>query len=212
MSCSIGVGITSTPERDLVNYELWNHYLPDDCDFVVYFDENHEGVAKSKNRLLKELEECDHIFLFDDDCYPINDGWWQSYVNHDEPHLMYQFKLPNKPASDMQELYRDEDTVAYSHTRGAMIYIERRVLDVVGGFDTKYVNGFEHADLTTRIHNAGLTTHRAQDVPNSDQLLYCLDQDARVESTIKPDPKIKAKNFKYYQSQKKSKAYKEFRT
>lgn len=205
----IGIGITTTPERNLVDLSRWREFMPPYARLTICCDTDLEGVAVNKNRLLAELEDCDHIFLFDDDTYPIASDWWKPYIEHPEPHLMYQFKLPGKPATDMRELYRDDITVAYSHTRGAMIYIERRVLDIVGGMDTRYVNGFEHPDWTTRIHNAGLTTHRAMDVPNSKELLYCMDQDGLVESSI---PKSHRGNYELYVKSRNSKEYKEFRS
>lgn len=227
MRYNVGIGITTrnrsqTLQKTLDQIrkhtpEVFTIVVVDDASddvhrsALVRFKEN-VGVARAKNACLSLLSDCDHIFLFDDDTFPIGKDWWKPYVEHPEPHLMYQFKLPNKPKTDMQELYRDEKTVAYSHTRGAMIYIDRKVLSVVGGFDTKYgLGGFEHPDWTNRIHNAGLTTHRAMDIPNSCELLYCLDQDSRVESTIPKDIKLESKNYRYYRSQLKSKEYKEYR-
>lgn len=224
MNSKIGIGITTRDRNQVFAYSLSRlvEHLPKDCTLAIVDDnskvpvaeadyrfETNVGVARAKNKCLELLKDCDHIFLFDDDTYPINDGWWQPYINHDEPHLMYQFKLPNKPESDMQLLYQDEDTTSWSHTRGAMIYLERRVLDAVGGFDTKYgLGGFEHPDFTNRVHNAGLTTHRAMDVVNSNELLYCLDQDGKVDSSV--NLRDKTKNYKYYQSQRKSKEFKEY--
>lgn len=173
--------------------------------------EKNVGIARAKNKCLEMAYDwgADHIFLLDDDVMPLQHKWWEPYINHPEPHLMLQFKLPGKPDSDMRELYRDDKTVAYSHTRGAMIYVERRVLDVVGGFDIAYGKaGYEHPDFTNRIHNAGLTTHRAMDVPGSDLLLYCLDKSGSISSTIKG---IKS-NYRLYRSNLKSKEYKEFRS
>lgn len=204
----IGIGITTTPERNVLDLLNWRGLIPKEAEFVIYKDIEHFGVAYAENQILKELQYCDHIFLFDDDCWPIAPNWWRPYVEHPEPHLMYQFKLQGKPATDMQEVYRDDRTVAYTHTRGAMIYLERRVLDVVGGFDTRYGRGgYEHPDFTNRIHNAGLTTHRAMDVPNSHELLYCLDQDGKSESTLKGV----IGNHKLYMQQKNSREYMEFR-
>lgn len=206
----IGIGITTTPERNVLDLVNWKGLIPEGADFIIVNDAAHFGVAHSKNELLRQLQYCDHIFLFDDDTYPIAPNWWRPYIEHPEPHLMYQFKLPSKPADDMRELYRDETTVAYSHTRGAMIYIERRVLDVVGGMDTAYgLAGYEHPDWTNRIHNAGLTTHRAMDVPNSDHLLYCLDQDGLVESSI---PGTNKPNHELYRRSKLSREYKEYKS
>lgn len=206
----IGIGITTTPERNVLDLLNWRGLVPPGAQFCIFKDTSHFGVAHAKNRLLDQLQYCDHIMLFDDDCWPIKKDWWKFYVEHKEPHLMYQFKLPSKPASDMQELYRDDKTVAYSHTRGAMLYIEGRVLDVVGGMDAAYgLAGYEHPDWTSRIHNAGLTTYRAMDVPNSHELLYCLDQDGLVESSI---PKGHKGNYELYRKSKTSSEYKEFRS
>lgn len=209
----IGIGITTTPRRNVYDEFIWNALLPIGSETIVVCDDRYEGVAASKNKCLKYLYEndCTDIFLFDDDCVPIINDWWKPYVEHPEQHLMYQFKLPSKPAKDMLELFRNEKTVAYSHTRGAMLYIERRVLDVVGGFDTRYINGFEHPDWTNRIFNAGLTTFRAMDVPNSHELFYCLDQDREIESSIPRNHANRMKNLAIYRESKNSREYKEFR-
>lgn len=213
----IGIGITTVPERIQVlkkSIAEWDKYLPSEYRFYIYTDEAHKGIPYSKNKCLKYLYEagCDDIFLCDDDTFPIKNEWWKPYAGHKEPHLMYQFKLPGKPDSDMREIYRDEYTVAYTHTRGAMIYIHRELLDVVGGMDTAYGKGtFEHPDWTNRIHNAGLTTYRAMDVPNSHKLFYCLDQDGKVESTIGHiKEKNRLKNSLLYRQNRNSKEHKEF--
>lgn len=210
----IGIGVTTVPERDAIfqaSHIRLNRFRPSvEIILVVNVDKSHEGIPASKNKCLNYLHEneCDHIFLFDDDTFPIADDWWRPYVESKEPHLMYQFKLPGRGPKDMTELYRDDKTVAYSHTRGAMLYVERRVLDVVGGMDTDYGLGmYEHTDWTNRIHNAGLTTHRAMDVPGSDKLLYCFDQDSAVESSIK---ELRG-NHKLYVKNRWSKEFKEFR-
>ncbi len=208
----IGIGISTTPNRDVLDHTLkqWNKYLPDDATIIVLKDSDYKGVARTKNQLLQWLGACEHIFLADDDCYPIAKDWHKPYIESKEPHLMYQFKLPNKPKSDMRELYRDDKIVSYSHTRGAFIYVHRDVLAVVGGFNPAYGRfGYEHPDWTNRIHNAGLTTHRAMDVPSSDKLLYCLDQDGKVESSVS---KTTRGNFRLYNESKDSKEYMEYRT
>lgn len=214
----IGIGISTTPDRREVFYESLHNWMlttsgygKNEIKFVVETDNAYKGVSVTKNKLLSQLDDCDHIFLFDDDTYPLVPNWWKPYVESKEPHLMYQFKMPSKPRTDMKELYHDDNIVAYSHTRGAMLYIERRVLDVVGGMDTGFNNGYEHPEWTNRIHNAGLTTHRAMDVPGSDKLLYCLDQDGKVESSIKRDSKSMLENRRLYLKSIGSKEYKEYR-
>lgn len=181
-----------------------------------YYAPRQMGIPNAKNKCLAMAVEwgAEEIFLFDDDCWPIARNWHRPYINHPEPHLMYQFKLKNKGVKDMRELYRDEQTVAYSHTRGAMIYVNKVVLDTVGGLDTEYGLGmYEHPDWTNRIHNAGLTTYRAMDVPNSSKYLYCLDEFGAAVSSI-PDidrQSGKIHNSKTYLKSKTSKEYKEYR-
>lgn len=210
----IGVGISTTPNRNVLDIDLWEKYIPGNFKLFVENDKEFTGVAATKNRLLSQLDDCDEIFLIDDDVVPLDKDWWKPYVENKELHLMYQFKLPGKPSKDMQEVYRDNEIVAYSHTRGAMIYLHRSILDMVGGFDEAYgLYGYEHADYTNRIHNFGLTTHRAMDVVGSDKLLYCLDQDNLVESSISKQERRKnmMKNGALYRKSKTSKEYKEYK-
>lgn len=206
----IGIGITTTPNRDIIKqtYKEWVSFLPDDAKLIIENDVDFTGVAASKNRLLAKLDDCEHIFLVDDDVIPLIKGWELRYIDHPEPHLMYNFKLKNKPATDMQEVYRDEVTVAYTHTRGCFIYLRRSVLDVVGGFDEEYGTYYEHPDLTNRIHNAGLTTHRSMDVVDSDKLLYCYDQDASIETSI---PKKVKPNHALYRKNRQSSDFKAYK-
>lgn len=233
MKSKIAVCITEHNRPEVFKNSIYHHgvHRPDNSMLFVVddasdkpvriggnfyrFNEN-VGVAKSKNKCLELAYNAgaEHIFLFDSDCYPLKDGWHVPYIENKEPHLLYQFKIPGNPACDMRELYRDDEIIAYSHTRGAMLYIHRSVLDVVGGMDTAYGKGmYEHADWTNRIHNAGLTTHRAMDVVGSDKLIYCLDQDVGVESSIPPE--VRRRNLRanrgLYQKSKTSKEYKDYK-
>lgn len=210
----IGFGISTTPNRNVLNLKLWEEFLPNGSYLAVENDIEFTGVAATKNRLLSRLDNCDHIFLIDDDVRPLIRDWWIPYVEAKEPHLMYQFKLPGKPASDMSELYRDDEIVAYSHTRGCMLYINRIVLEAVGGMDVAYGEAmYEHTDWTNRIHNVGLTSHRAMDVVGSDKLIYCMDQESQIQSSI-PDAVRRQniiKNRALYQRSRTSKEFKEYK-
>lgn len=211
----IGVGITTYYRDDVSEYSIaqWEKYLPKNAHLVVVKDI--EGVARAKNICLKELEKLGvtHYFVADEDCYPIAHNWHVPYMESGENHLLYQFRLPSKPPDDMKELYRDDILVNYAHTRGAMIYLTQKVLDTVGGFDEAYDFGYEHPDLTNRIFNAGLTTHRAADVVGSEKLFYCLDQDGTVESSVSPKRRAvnKRKDAARYQRSKTSKEYKAYK-
>lgn len=197
---SIGVGICTRNRRDMAmeTVKAWRDHLPagarlvivDDASDVPFpdadfrFDEN-VGVARAKNKCLELLADCQHIFLADDDIRPLTDDWWKPYVASREPHLMWIF---NKPAGatkrQVEVLFEDDEVVAYHATRGCLLYVQREVLEVVGGMDPRFGKwGWEHQSWSDRIHAAGLTTARYMDVKNSEDLFESLDQEGKVKST-----------------------------
>lgn len=148
---------------------------------LLYRFESNVGIARAKNKCLEMLYDagCDHLFLFDDDTFPLVKNWWVDYVENAEPHLMYIFKdfTSGKSPNDMIELYRDNSIVAYSHVRGCMLYYKRICLDTVGGMDVAFGRwGHEHGDLSNRIYSSGLTRFRYMDIPNSKGLFYSADE------------------------------------
>uniref|UniRef100_UPI001AD89A6C glycosyltransferase family 2 protein n=1 Tax=Rahnella sp. ChDrAdgB13 TaxID=1850581 RepID=UPI001AD89A6C len=151
------------------------------------------GIVASKNRSLEALIDvgCEHLFLWDDDAYPISDNWHVPYIESPEPHLAYQFLdlAGAKKLNDMAVLYRDDRHVAYTGQRGVMLYYHRSAIEKVGGFDPVYGRGmYEHPDLALRIHNAGLTTWAFADVAGSEKLIYSLDEHEAVERSVsRPD-------------------------
>lgn len=208
----IGICISTTPaRRELFSkvYAEWEKYKPDGAILTYVCDENSAGVARTKNASLKLLESlgATHYFLVDDDTFPIHPDWYKPFVESPENHLLYNFKLEGKPKNDMKEVYCDGKITAYTHTRGCFIYVTQKVLDTVGGFDTRFYNSLEHPEYSNRIHNAGLTTFRSMSPINAHDLLYCLDQDSRIESSIKdarPD-------YKLYNRQRKTKEYRAYK-
>ncbi len=151
------------------------------------------GIVASKNRSLEALIDagCEHLFLWDDDAYPISDNWHDPYVESPEPHLAYQFLdlAGAQKLKDMAVLYRDEQHIAYTGQRGVMLYYHRSAIERVGGFDPVYGRGmYEHPDLALRIHNAGLSTWAFADVTRSETLIYSLDENIAVERSVpRPD-------------------------
>lgn len=149
--------------------------------------ENNVGISRAKNKCLELLDGCEHIFLFDDDCYPLVENWWKPYVDSPEPHLMYLFyKFSNGLICENAHVIFDDGYLrAESHPRGCMLYFEKRVLDVVGGFDTDFnVWGNEHVELSNRIFNAGLTTFKFADVSGSHDLIYSADEANAITRSV----------------------------
>lgn len=198
----IGIGVTTHNRNEIVKntIEEIKKYTPG-AKIVMVDDASTEpvegatfrfsqnvGIARAKNKCLELLRDCDHIFLFDDDTHPQKENWWKPYVESPEPHLMYLFNdFINQPRlNDAKELYRDSELFAMSHPRGCMLYVERPVLDVVGGMDTRYGRwGNEHVDWSNRIYNAGLTSFRYADVVGSNALIYSGDEHETVITTVK---------------------------
>jgi hypothetical protein len=184
---------------------------------VIRFEQN-VGIARAKNACLEALYDagCEHIFLFDDDAYPLVEDWWKPYVESPEPHLMRIFPdlAGTKKLNDIRKIYEGDGHVAYTGPRGMMLYVERRVLDVVGGMDVAYGKwGYEHGDWSNRIHNAGLTTWRFADVIGGENLIYSMDEHQTVNRGTTPPERaaLVKENVKLYHANWDSAAFKSFR-
>src|SRR5690606_19565225 len=81
----------------------------------------------------------------------------------------------------------------YPNPRGCLLYAERRVVDRVGGMDPAFGKwGNEHISWSDRIHSAGLTTCRYQDVEGSQDLFTALDRSESVKSSVAESAKGEA--------------------
>ena len=211
-SSRIGIAVTTHNRADVLKRALEQHmkYLPAGTLMVVIDDGSkpaavlpdgvqqlrHEtslGIVASKNASLNVLMDagCEHLFLWDDDAWPVAANWHLPYIESPEPHLSYQFLDLAGPRklNDLEVLYRDDRHVAYTGQRGVMLYYHRSAIEKVGGFDSVYGRGmYEHSDLALRIHNAGLTTWAFADVVGSDKLIHSLDEHEQVERSVpRPD-------------------------
>jgi glutaredoxin-related protein len=168
-------------------------FLPDGAKIFVVDDlKLNLGIPKAKNKCLELADswQADHIFLFDDDIWPIKKDWHKPYIESPEAHLSYCWSdIKPGPYGNQhyysvgKTLYDDGDLINFSHPRGQMLYIDaKKVLPRVGGFDPVYGQGMvEHVDWSWRIHNAGLSTWKNQDVVGSGELFYSIDENANSE-------------------------------
>lgn len=205
---NIGIAITThnRPETFQKSYQEIKKYAPKGAVIVVVddaseipvkeatyrFDEN-VGIARAKNKCFELLEDCDHIFLFDDDTYVLSEDWYKPYIESEEPHLMYIFKefKTEKKLNDNVQIYEDDKIKAFTHPRGCMLYFDRVCLRKVGGMNTSFGKwGWEHLELSERIYNAGLTTFKFMDVVSDKELIYSADEHQEVLSTVHGNDRI----------------------
>ena len=170
----IGIGITNYGNRNTPALEMIKKYAPKDAKIVTV---NMKGIADAKNMCLALLDECDHIFLFDDDCYPTCEGWHLHYITSGINHMSFTF--------NRKVLKIENGLIHYELPSGCMLYINRKCLDVIGGFDTEYKGyAYEHVDYSVRAFNAGLTPAKFIDVEHSDKLIYSMDQHKEIVSSV----------------------------
>jgi hypothetical protein len=226
----IGIAISTYNRADVLKRAVEQHlkHLPTGALVVIIDDGSnpaavvpdgvqvlrHEtslGIVASKNASLSVLVDagCEHLFLWDDDAWPIADNWHLPYIESPEPHLAYQFKdlAGPKKLNDMAELYRDDKHVAYTGQRGVMLYYHRSAIERVGGFDRVYGRGmYEHPDLALRIYNAGLSTWAFADVVGSEKLIHSMDEYEEVARSIpRPERESLAKtNARIYSARRDS--------
>ena len=94
------------------------------------------------------------------------------------------------------------------------MFCTRHCIDTVGGFDTHFKNKYEHTSMSQRIFNAGLTPYAFMDVVGSDKLIYSMDEFNEIERSFthrEMQDNLKS-GYEYFNKQRNSSAYIEFRT
>jgi glycosyltransferase involved in cell wall biosynthesis len=198
---SLGVAITTHNRRAVFLRTLvaWQRHMPTGCPLVVVDDgsdtpvpeipgvkvirhDKPQGVAAAKNASITALVDLgvENHFYSDDDCHPITDDWWQIYVDDPEPALCHCW-------GTSRLINDDGHYTTWTHPRGVMLYCHRTVIDTVGGMRLDFgpKGGGEHVEWSRRIHNAGFTTHRYQDLTAARHgIWHCEDYTRATPSTI----------------------------
>lgn len=160
-------------------------FVIDDASDLAYCYADHRfdervGIPRAKNKCLELAMDwdADHVFLADDDVYPLCDDAINPYIESGANHLCYTF---------MPHYAVDGQFKIHVLGNGCMMYFTREAIETVGGFDTAYgIGKYEHVDLSRRIHNAGLTPHRFMDVIGGDKLFHAMDERHEIERTLTP--------------------------
>lgn len=175
----IGVGITSYNRPECLKEcleHIYKHTKFSDfiCHVAFDTDEDRKGVAYRKNECLRALKDCDYVFLFDDDCYPIKDGWVEFFVNAskassfnhflylNESHNKYEVTnyFTNKINASSGTTFSSEGECSftsiahYKDCGGVFMFMTKECIDKVGAFNEKFnFYGFEHCDWSMRASN-----------------------------------------------------------
>lgn len=147
-----GVGVITVGLRPIRDY-----LLPDDCAFVVVEDTERRGPAWARNQCLQQLDHCEHIFLFDDDCWPVMRGWAEYWSSQCEAVGVTYSALPEAFKGTLVGT-RMGDMMTWSGGIGAAIYQHRSALGVIGGYNEQLQGyGLEDAGRAHRAGRAGLS-------------------------------------------------------
>lgn len=194
----IGIGITTCNRPELIKkcIKAFEKFKPDNCVIFINDDtERREGVALSKNRCIEALQDCEYVFLFDDDILPTSNNWWQKYIDKSletcNQHFCLTFdKFANGVGSGNQLIKSENGLDYFSHPDGKLLFLTNRAIRIAGGMDCSYSKyGSEHAGYSTRIYNLGLTKHPFISVSNSLEDFHCLDYHWEHKTCISEEEK-----------------------
>ena len=146
----IGIGCTTFNRPECLakwKEQIAKHTNMDNVLIYIADDSlERKGVAFRKNECLRALKDCDYVFLFDDDCYPIKDGWVDFFIESRTHHLLFMNEKFHGKGEEKDGI------VYYKNCGGVFMFIEKiDCLDVVGAFNENFeMWGFEHAEYTNR--------------------------------------------------------------
>ncbi len=136
------------------------------CVEIIQHRRN-KGIAHSKNDALRYLlnENCEHIFICEDDVYLANPEIINSYIRASKEtgilHFNYGFHSPinrdenGVPVTRKSIPFGKFDLIFTKHVLGAFSYYRDIVIKDVGFMDTRYKNVYEHVDHTYQIIKSG---------------------------------------------------------
>jgi len=207
----IGVGITTRNRPEVLNYVLSQFVkyrdknqdivVIDDCstmsvapicekygiDYII--NEHRMGIAGAKNELVKEFAQHEGMVLFDDDCFPTQEGWYEHFLrahkNHKQHHMIYAREYRRQPDENGNNIPvivledRFEYADVWKGCLGVCIWLSQYAIQKIGGWDPKFKRyGIEHHELTGRCYRANLSPlgHYVSPLKISDYI-WCFDTD-----------------------------------
>lgn len=201
---NVGIGITTTPSRSHMLQECLENIEKRTkvSNLYVFNDIDYRGVAYAKNMCLKNLKHNSYIFLFDDDCFPIDSNWMDYLIDcfdyTGEHHFLFLNDKLHHPMKESNHV----GITKYKECGGVFMALTSRALNTVGYMDSEYKGwGFEHAGWSNRVYKHGLNSAPYL-MPNKlPVMLYAYDYNKKIESSISNEEKQKnyQHNMKVFQ-------------
>jgi GT2 family glycosyltransferase len=210
----IGIGVTTYNRPK--HLELWkkqiSSFAPTNLPgyyvetYIADDSQDRKGIAYRKNECLRALKDCDYVFLFDDDCFPIKEGWAEFFINackasgNNQRHFIYLKETPTlKKTGSSWCGAGDYTIIQYNNCSGCMVFFTKEVIEKVGAYNPKYgIYGFEHAGYSNRIHKAGFTSLGAYTCPaGAGEYIYSMDLDNHLpfNKSVKHEPSMAKELF-----------------
>jgi len=210
----------SNEYHKIKNFELCKKYNID-----YYFNNKNLGIAKSKNRCIEYIDDTDFLFLYDDDCYPVKDYWWEPFITAYQEYGNEHFSLSfdknkdgrpngNNIINEINNKKNDISLESFSNPCGILLFLTKNVLEKIGGFDNRYdLYGKEHVGYSLRCYNMGLTKSKFLSVKNTLKYFYSYDYENQLSSVLSYNEKEKSrkKNNIIFNDEKVSYNYKLFK-
>lgn len=194
----IGVGILTVQKRVLSpNYF---NLLDETTLFHIHIDKERKGPGYSRNQCIKTLydADCDYIFIFDDDCYPIKKGWQRYFIDEAEEYDLHAITSAYPGASLTPG--RGE-IVLTSNSMGCFYLLSRKAVETVGYFDPRYgPYGYEDAGYQHRIRISGVNGTKKHGVTLKSTFDYIRAEDMHGENASKDFDGFANFSFKEKQS------------
>lgn len=205
---SIAITTRNRPECLEMCLRAWGEYYPsikviivDDgsdpsyCDADYRFSER-VGISRAKNKCIELAmnTSAEHIFLVDDDTYPIAPGGLEKYIESPYKHMCYSF---TPVVGRVNGEYKKHNL-----GNGCLMYMHRSVFEQIGGFDTTFFATCEHNQFSYRCFYADLIPNPYIDFKGSSDYFHCLDQDKGHERTMSEEERKRYKReYKKYFSE-----------
>jgi hypothetical protein len=189
----IGIAITTfkRPKTLKLALKQFDKHTPkmEGVEFVGhvqhFYPGKHKSIAEVKNLCLKALmeQECDYLYLFDDDCFTVHDDWWKPFIEAHlrtgQHHFLYLLDDSEKlPYYLARRKTGEQDGVSiFSNAQSCCLFFTRYAVLAVGGFDEAFgTYGYEHEQYSLRIHQSGMNTFGPFiSVPGIEYYIYSLD-------------------------------------